>query len=309
MKFWGFILFEPWSMCGNPFFSLCRCCCCCCCFCCCCCCCCCFCCCCCNACCWPFVLLLEESLIIDHLHNYGPGMRFGASPSGTDCDVCVSHFSFRFSSAVDFFGGTQHPLFSSTLSDEYCSNLSFENPMQTWRIALRTVTETHRRCTRAVCMRGDDLIYHTYHSRNSAFLQFRLWPLFFSSTFSDEQCSNLSLDDPNPMNCTQNSPKRRQEKQLSARRKHRNHMQVTDRPSPDAPSLTQTIIVQMVYFSCPMHGSRYYRKRGSASYIVREVRSVRERERERERESCFTVISDYCFSANRRPVLWSRAAL
>ena len=49
------------------------------------------------------------------------------------------------------------------------------------------------------------------------------------------------------MNRTQNSPKRRQEKQLSARRKHWNHMQVTDRPSPDAPSLTQAIIVQMVY--------------------------------------------------------------
>ena len=30
-------------------------------------------------------------------------------------------------------------------------------------------------------------------------------------------------------------------------RKHWNHMQVTDRPSPDAPSLTQAIIVQMVY--------------------------------------------------------------
>ena len=28
----------------------------------------------------------------------------------------------------------------------------------------------------------------------------------------------------------------------------------------------------------------YYRKRGRASYIVREVRSVREKERERERE-------------------------
>ena len=26
------------------------------------------------------------------------------------------------------------------------------------------------------------------------------------------------------------------------------HMQVTDRPSPDAPSLTQAIIVQMVYY-------------------------------------------------------------
>ena len=51
------------------------------------------------------------------------------------------------------------------------------------------------------------------------------------------------------MNHTQNSPKRRQEKQLCARRKHWNHMQVTDRPRPDAPSLTQTIIVQMVYWN------------------------------------------------------------
>ena len=47
------------------------------------------------------------------------------------------------------------------------------------------------------------------------------------------------------MNHTQNSPKRRQEKHLFARRKHSNRMQATDRP--DAPSLTQTIIVQMVY--------------------------------------------------------------
>ena len=30
---------------------------------------------------------------------------------------------------------------------------------------------------------------------------------------------------------------------------------------------------------------RYYRKRGSAFYIVREVREVRERERERESET------------------------
>ena len=51
------------------------------------------------------------------------------------------------------------------------------------------------------------------------------------------------------MNHTQRSPKRRQEKQLSARRKHRsrNHMRMTGRPRPDAPSLTKTIIVQMVY--------------------------------------------------------------
>ena len=48
------------------------------------------------------------------------------------------------------------------------------------------------------------------------------------------------------MKNTQNSPKQRQEKQRFSR-KHWNHMQVTDRPRPDAPSLTQTIIVQMVY--------------------------------------------------------------
>ena len=31
------------------------------------------------------------------------------------------------------------------------------------------------------------------------------------------------------------------------------HMQVTDRPSPDAPSLTQAIIVQMVHFKVQKH--------------------------------------------------------
>ena len=73
---------------------------------------------------------------------------------------------------------------------------------------------------------------------------------YFSSEVlsNTNNAPNLSLDDPNPMNHTQNSPKRRKEKQLSARRKHWNHIQVTDRPRPDAPSLTQTIIVQMVYY-------------------------------------------------------------
>ena len=35
---------------------------------------------------------------------------------------------------------------------------------------------------------------------------------------------------------------------------------------------------------CGGPSALYYRKRGSASYIVREVQSVRERERERERD-------------------------
>ena len=34
-----------------------------------------------------------------------------------------------------------------------------------------------------------------------------------------------------------------------------------------------------------MHAPSYYRKRGSATYIVREVRSVRERDTERESET------------------------
>ena len=36
--------------------------------------------------------------------------------------------------------------------------------------------------------------------------------------------------------------------------------------------------------------SNYYRKRGSASYILREVHSVREKEREREREKLIPKI-------------------
>ena len=40
----------------------------------------------------------------------------------------------------------------------------------------------------------------------------------------------------------------------------------------------------------PLMSSWYYRKRGSASYIVREVRSVRERERERETDGSGVTI-------------------
>ena len=46
-----------------------------------------------------FVRKLEAS--IDHLHNYGPGTRFGASQARFGCVVCVSHWSFRFSSALE----------------------------------------------------------------------------------------------------------------------------------------------------------------------------------------------------------------
>ena len=70
---------------------------------------------------------------------------------------------------------------------------------------------------------------------------------FFSSTPLDEQCSNLSVENPNLKNRSQNSPKRRREKQRLARRKHWNRMQAADRPRPDAPSRTQTIFGKVLY--------------------------------------------------------------
>ena len=115
----------------------------------------------------------------------------------------------------------------------------------TQRIALRTVTETlgvYAMCT----VGGDDVRTLTIQETRLS-CRSNCGLFFFWSTLQYEQCSNLSLDDPNPMNHTKNSPKRRQEKQRFARRKHWNHKQVTDRPRPDAPSLTQTIIVQMDY--------------------------------------------------------------
>ena len=49
----------------------------------------------------PWQILLLWLPVIDHLHNYGPGMRFGASPARIGCDACVSHLRFRFSSALE----------------------------------------------------------------------------------------------------------------------------------------------------------------------------------------------------------------
>ena len=37
-----------------------------------------------------------QPCVIDHLHNYGQGTRFGASQARIGCVVCVSRLSFRF---------------------------------------------------------------------------------------------------------------------------------------------------------------------------------------------------------------------
>ena len=49
-----------------------------------------------NVCFWA-----NFSVKINHLQKYGPGTRFGVVPARIDCDVCVSHLSFRFSSVLE----------------------------------------------------------------------------------------------------------------------------------------------------------------------------------------------------------------
>ena len=58
--------------------------------------------------------------------------------------------------------------------------------------------------------------------------------------------------------------------------------EIFQKPETRSRTLTRTLIRES--FSSRKSPLLYYRKRGSASYIVREVHSVRERERYRERE-------------------------
>ena len=86
--------------------------------------------------------------MIDHLHSYGPGTRFGASPARIGCDACVSHLSFHISSA--FGNAIQH------CCGPRCSNrrrtspsLSFHSfPMSSelgkrWLVAIRLNEESN----------------------------------------------------------------------------------------------------------------------------------------------------------------------
>ena len=90
---------------------------------------------------------LIKGVKIDHLHKYGPGTRFGASPAGTDCDVCVSHLSFRFSSALELFWRYTTPPFLKYSFRRVMLQLEFQESKCKRE---RRVTETHRRCTCSV---------------------------------------------------------------------------------------------------------------------------------------------------------------
>ena len=102
--------------------------------------------------------------------------------AGTDCDVCVSHLSFRFSSALELFEAVHNTPFTQVLfqtSNAQTGCVEFRESKfkregsyleQSWR---------HTGGVHTVCMRGGDLIYRHLLFKKLGFLEFNCG-LFFS---------------------------------------------------------------------------------------------------------------------------------
>ena len=90
---------------------------------------------------------------IDHLHNYDPGTRFGASPAGTDCDVCVSHLSFRFSSALELLWRYTTPPFLKYSFRRVMLQLDFRESKCKCEGSHLELSRKHQRSTRSVYAR------------------------------------------------------------------------------------------------------------------------------------------------------------
>ena len=90
---------------------------------------------------------------IDHLHNYGPRTRFGALPAGTDCDVCVSHLTFRFPSALELFWRYTTPPFLKYSFRRVMLQLEFRESKCKREGSHLEQSRRHRRCTRCVYAR------------------------------------------------------------------------------------------------------------------------------------------------------------
>ena len=157
---------------------------------------------------------MANTLAVDHLHNYGPGTGFGASPARIGCaclpsestthiDVLRESVMFAPPSSLGqmtrplTIGSWQKARGRGCNTSEVCARRLF---------FFRLHLEEHwgggggGRGVHAVCMRGAPVtIDRCWHSRNLAFLNAnRLCPLFLSSTLSDERCSNSSFENPNP---------------------------------------------------------------------------------------------------------------
>ena len=143
--------------------------------------------------------------------------------------------------------------------------------MQTPWIALRTVAETHQRCRRCV---WEATMYGRLPFKKLGYLTVQLRPIFLlkcslrrASTLSDEQCCKLSLDDTRWITLKQSKTETRKTAfcSLETLKSH-----ADDRPTAaGCPSLTQTIIVQMVYWG--LGNSRSF---PSSSKYVQGLHSV-----------------------------------
>ena len=179
-------------------------------------------------------------------------------------DVEETRLSWTSNDCVLFF-------FLSTLSDERCSNLSFESPNQNQK---NHTLHSHRDIGGTRRVLWEVTIYWHLPLTKLGFLAVQLRPIFLLKYSMRRAMLQLEFRWSNPMKNTQNSPKRRQEKQRFARRKHWNHVQVTDRPRPDAPSLTQTLIVQMVYCSLANKSWAAYVSGKQANLLARPLRAT-----------------------------------
>ena len=121
--------------------------------------------------------------------------------------------------------------FSSTLSDERCSNLSFDNPNANPKNrtqkeqSLWDTAEMH-----VVCMGGDRVwTLTTQETRLS-----RLSTVAYRSSKLSLRRATLHIEIIPTRWITPQQSETKTTKQLSACRKHWNHIQATDRPRPDA---------------------------------------------------------------------------
>ena len=153
--------------------------------------------------------------------------------------------------------------FSSTLSDERCSNLSFESPNQNPK---NRTLNSHRDTGGTRCVLWEATRYGHLPLTKLGFLAVPLWPIFLLKCPLRLAILQLEFKWSKPDEKHPKQSKTETRKTAFRSSKHWNHMQVTDRPRTDAPSPTQTIIVQMVYLA---HLFSMLLRRGATKYCLR----------------------------------------
>ena len=111
--------------------------------------------------------------------------------------------SFRFSSALEFFLAVHNTPFLKYSFRRVMLQLEVRQSRCKREGSHVEQSWSHPGGTHAVCMQVGNLIYRHLPFKKLGFYAVQLGPLLFLKYFfSDEQCSNFSLDDPNPINRT-----------------------------------------------------------------------------------------------------------